>query len=212
MCVRLVLAMFLSLSAASAAFGQDAAAPVPAPMKADAKPVVPHELLTFLARDALTALNHANRTGNYAVLRSLGTEAFQADATEQKLAAAFADFRTRKIDLASVLVLEPVLSQEPAIEGGNTVHLAGVFPTKPLAVAFDLRVKRTPLGWRIAGIAVTAEPGMRPQAAAPATPSTQKPARRTAPPKPRPPAAKSVAQKQKAPAAQGVVPMPTIDY
>lgn len=207
---RLALAVVLGLSLTPFAFAQEAAAPIPAPLKSEAKPKVQRELLVFLARDALAALNHANRSGNYAVLRALGTESFQKDASEETLAATFADFRARSIDLGSVLVLDPVLAPDVSVEGGTTIHLAGVFPTKPLAVVFDLRMTRTASGWRIAELSVAARDA-NPRAAAAETPGRQAAA-------PRKLAAKPMAQKkaaspqQASSVATGAVPLATTDY
>lgn len=203
---RLILAVLFGLFCAPGALGQDAAAPIPAPIKTEAKLRVSRELLTYLARDALAALNHANRTGNYAVLRALGTDGFKAEASEEKLAAAFAGFRSQRIDLGQVLSLEPLLTGQPQLEGGDTLHMTGMFPTAPLAVRFDLRMTRTPLGWRIAGLSVAtaeAKPASPPGAAkAPAKPLKPAVSRKKAAPPP-------VPQK---PASAGITPPATVDY
>lgn len=201
---RLILAVLFGLSCAQGALGQDAVAPIPAPAKAEANLRVTRELLTYLARDALAALNHANRTGNYAVLRALGTDGFRAEASEEKLAAAFAGFRSQRIDLGPVLSLEPLLAGQPQLEGGDTLHLVGVFPTAPLAVRFDLRMTRTPPGWRIAGLSVAtaeAKPAPPPGAAKapPVKPAAPRKKAALAPPTPKTSSA-------------GPTPPATVDY
>ena len=53
-----------------------------------------------MIRSTLLALDHANKTGNYTVLRDLGAPGFQAN-TEARLAEIFAAQRKDNIDLSA---------------------------------------------------------------------------------------------------------------
>jgi hypothetical protein len=60
----------------------------------------------ILIRTTLLALDQANKTGNYTVLRDLGAPDFQANSAAQ-LAEIFAQQRRDNIDLSGVAVLDP---------------------------------------------------------------------------------------------------------
>src|SRR5260370_41148825 len=58
----------------------------------------------ILIRSTLLALDQANKTGNYTVLRDLGSPGFQTN-TAARLAEIFASQRKDNIDLSGVVVL-----------------------------------------------------------------------------------------------------------
>src|SRR5437870_3771185 len=63
---------------------------MPRPAQAQAPPRGPQlDIQTMLVKNALTAANHANITGNYTVLRDLGTSAFRQRNSAAQLAATF---------------------------------------------------------------------------------------------------------------------------
>jgi hypothetical protein len=61
----------------------------------------------ILIRSTLIALDHANRTGNYTVLRDLGAPGFQTANTAARLSEIFANLRAQNADLSGVAVIEP---------------------------------------------------------------------------------------------------------
>jgi hypothetical protein len=73
----------------------------------------------ILIRTTLLALDQANKTGNYTVLRDLGAPDFQANSAAQ-LAEIFAQQRRDNIDLSGVAVLDPQLTLLPQIEAKRT--------------------------------------------------------------------------------------------
>ena len=133
--------------------------------------------LTVIIKDAIIALNQANMTGNYSVLRDMGTPVFRENFDQTALAAAFANLRARKIDLSPAYFLSPNLTKKPELNKDNELVLVGLFPTQPLQIQFELRFMQLDGRWRIAGIAVDAVPPPGPQAAAaPAPAPTPQPA------------------------------------
>jgi hypothetical protein len=132
--------------------------------------------LTVLIKDAVIALHHANMTGNYSVLRDMGTPVFRENFDQTALAAAFANLRARRIDLSPAYFLSPNLSKKPELSKDNELMLAGFFPTQPLQIQFDLRFMQLDGRWRLAGIGVDAVPASGPQAAAAAPAPAQQPA------------------------------------
>jgi hypothetical protein len=140
----------------------------------------------ILIRSALLALDQANKTGNYTVLRDLGAPDFQANSASQ-LAEIFAQQRKDNVDLSGVAVIDPQLTLLPQIEANGMMHMAGFFPSVPTQVNFELAYAPVGGRWRLFalsvsfGQAVPAAPQPPPSApqAAPAAPA--KPNRPAAP-------------------------------
>jgi hypothetical protein len=125
------------------------------------------EQALYLVRSTLLALNDANRSGNYTVLRDLAAPGFQTKNTAADLAVIFSDLRRRNFDLFAVALIAPQLSAPPALNGQGMLQLSGVFPTRPLQIKFDLLFENVSGQWRLFGISVATPPA--PQATAPAT-------------------------------------------
>ena len=102
----------------------------------------------------MAALSLANITGNYDVLRAMGSPKFQAANTAADLAKTFQSFRANNIDVSPALLYAPVLNGPPRLEGADTLRLSGHFETEPQNVAFDLAFQAVNNGWRLAGISV----------------------------------------------------------
>ncbi|MCB4769107.1 hypothetical protein LGR54_10885 [Ancylobacter sp. Lp-2] len=133
-----------------------AAAP-PAPATS-AVTVPPAPVLLALLRGSLAAVNQANVTGNYSVLRDLGAPAFREDHSVAELADQFRPWRDNALDFAAVLLLDAKLSRPPAIDGNGLLRLAGHFPTAPLRIEFDLGYRAVGGNWRLATISLDARP------------------------------------------------------
>lgn len=107
----------------------------------------------ILVRTSLLALDQANKTGNYTVLRDLGAPGFQANSAAQ-LGEIFAGQRKDGIDLGGVAVLEPQLTLLPQIEANGMLHMAGFFPSVPMQVNFELLFAPVDRQWKHFGISV----------------------------------------------------------
>lgn len=112
----------------------------------------------MLVRTTLLALDQANKTGNYTVLRDLGAPAFRSNDPSQ-LADIFAPHRREALDLAAVAVLEPQLTLLPQIEPSGMLNMAGFFPSVPMQVNFQLLFVPENRKWKIYGISVNLSPG-----------------------------------------------------
>jgi hypothetical protein len=143
----------------------------------------------ILIRETLLALD-PNKTGNYTVLRDLGSPDFQAN-TAARLAEIFAQQRRDNVDLSGVAVIEPQLTLLPQIEANGMMHMAGFFPSVPTQVNFELAYAPVGGRWRLFALSVSfgqAAPAApqspaaaAPQAAAPAAPKPNVPDRPAAP-------------------------------
>jgi len=133
--------------AAWAVVGSAVAQQEPKPARIDRNGVI------ILIRETLIALDQANKTGNYTVLRDLGAPAFQAN-TAARLGEIFASERRDNLDLSGVAVLEPQLSLLPQIEANGLLHMTGFFPSAPEQVNFDLAYAPVNGQWKLFGISV----------------------------------------------------------
>jgi hypothetical protein len=116
--------------------------------------VVPSpEVLLMLVRNCIVALNQANFTGNYTVLRDLGSPSLQTTSAAE-LGIAFADLRKQGVDLSPALILSPALSEAPAVAQDGVLRLAGNFPTKPLQINFIMTFQPVAGTWKLHGLSV----------------------------------------------------------
>lgn len=114
--------------------------------------------LAIMIKGAVIALQQANQTGNYSVLRDMGTPVFRERFDPTALAMAFANLRSRKIDLSPALLIAPNLTKNPELNKDGELVLVGDFPTQPLVIHFELAFMQLDGVWRIAGMAVDAVP------------------------------------------------------
>lgn len=143
-----VIAAFVSSGHAQAQTqGSNGPQSAPRPAQIDRNGVL------ILIRESLLALDQANKTGNYTVLRDLGSPAFQAN-TAARLSEIFAKQRNDNIDLSGVAVIDPQLTLLPQIEASGLLHMSGFFPSVPTQVNFDLAYAAVNGQWRLFGISV----------------------------------------------------------
>jgi hypothetical protein len=155
------VALFMSAPAAAETKDKKAATPPKAPITMDesAKGQLPDAYkLNMLIRTTLIALNQANATGNYSVLRDLGTPQFQALNSDARLAEIFAALRSRKLDMSPLLFFDPKLIREPALQPGGLLRLTGFIPTDPQRILFDMGFERVDTQWRLSAIVIDVQP------------------------------------------------------
>ncbi len=129
-------------------------------LEQEAAPAVPDDMrLVLMVRNAVVALNQANITGNYSVLREMGTANFQMTNSPARLAEIFATLRAHKIDMTPVMVFNPKFTTGPALDG-QVLHVAGFFPTTPEQVQFDLAYQHMGEQWLLAGISISVTPAI----------------------------------------------------
>ena len=116
------------------------------------------DTLLLLINSSLIALNQANATGNYTVLRELAAPGFQQVNSPERLAQAFSQLRSRNLDLTPILMFQPKLYQKPAINDQGMLKITGYFPTLPERVNFDLIFQPVQRKWRLFGIAANTQP------------------------------------------------------
>ncbi|WP_436210850.1 hypothetical protein [Bradyrhizobium sp. LjRoot220] len=180
------------VSTASASYAQ-----TPAPASAPKPAQIDRNGVLILVRSSLLALDHANKTGNYTVLRDIGAPGFQSNSAA-RLGEIFAKLRNDNLDLSGVAVIDPQLNLLPQIEANGLMRMAGFFPSVPTQVNFDLAFAPVNGQWRLFGISVSIgqsgpaapEPPSPPVAQKQPAPNTakQSPANAAKPPAPAKPA------------------------
>lgn len=156
---RLGPAFLTAIALAGAAWAQPPRA-APRPAAPAAVPNVPapdQRTALKMLWSTMAAVDQANRTGNYSVLRDLGTSAFQANNNPANLAAIFAGLRAQQLDLADTLIVTPAWDVPPRMISPTVLRMRGTFPLRPQPIAFDLLFVWD-RGWRLEGVAVQAMP------------------------------------------------------
>jgi hypothetical protein len=143
--------MCAAVMAAAASLGH---AQTPAPASAPKPAQIDRNGVLMLVRSTLLALDHANKTGNYTVLRDIGAPGFQSNSAA-RLGEIFAKLRNDNLDLSGVAVIDPQLNLLPQIEANGLMHMAGFFPSVPTQVNFDLSFAPVNGQWRLFGISVS---------------------------------------------------------
>jgi hypothetical protein len=177
----LVLSALAVMTAPSVRAEQSTEPKPPAAYTAMPAPIDRNGVL-ILIRSTLLALDHANKTGNYTVLRDLGSPGFQTN-TDARLAEIFVSERKDNIDLSGVAVLDPQLTVLPQIEANGMMHMAGFFPSVPTQLNFELAYAPVDRQWRLFGLSVWLGPvapvpppaSELPPAAAPGASPTSRP-------------------------------------
>ncbi|MEQ1753071.1 MAG: hypothetical protein ABL973_02940 [Micropepsaceae bacterium] len=146
----------LILSAALVAPVANAAPPAsPAKVILPVLPKVPSApAVLALLRSTLIAVDQGNKTGNYTVLRDLGTPAFREANTPTKLGLVFSNLVEQGVDLLPVLVVEPQYREPPRLTARRMLYVAGTFNIQPRRVSFELLFDVWHGEWRLFGVSI----------------------------------------------------------
>ena len=118
-------------------------------------PVLPDSYqLSLLIYTTLAALDQANTTGNYTVLRQLAAPAFQTLNTPDALASTFAKYRQKRVVLTPVMLYQPTLSEPPSIGADGVLRLKGYFATRPLRIGFELGYQPVGGTWKLISMSI----------------------------------------------------------
>lgn len=135
--------------------GSAAPAAVQAQQPAPAAQPVPSAIeLSKMVWSTMLAIDHANRAGNYSVLRDLGSPGFQANNDAAQLASIFASLRAQGVDLSNTLLLAPSYSAAPAMIAPGVLRLQGTFGLRPTGISFDLYYQWDAGRWKLFGVSI----------------------------------------------------------
>ena len=155
------LAVMMSAAPADAQQQQPAVAP--------SALAVPSELeLAKMIWSTMAAVDHANVSGNYSVLRDLSAPGFQIANDPARLTQIFSSLRAGNVDLSNALLLAPTYRARPRMVQADILQVQGSFGLRPTAIAFELLYQYVQGRWRLFGVSIgpmriaTEQPGGAP--------------------------------------------------
>ncbi len=168
-CAPVVASVLLGLGSIAAHAGAEnapsSAQSQPGAQPSTPGPVIDSVALAMMIKSVIVAVQHANATGNYSVLRDLGSPGFRQQFDQARLTAIFANLRARGVDLSPVLMLLPNLTEQPVMTPEGRLRVVGNFPTRPLQIEYALLFVQQGQTWYLDGIAIDAVPAPDAQAA-----------------------------------------------
>ena len=112
------------------------------------------EFLLALVRSTMIAIDNGMTTGNFTVLRDLGTPRFSSQNSPTTLGVAFKNLMDKGIRFKATAITTPTLTVSPFINQNNALVLEGKFPTRPLEINFAMSFQVYQGGWRLATLNV----------------------------------------------------------
>lgn len=153
-------ALAIVLGTCQLGLAQNAQQPPPKSFRALPKPSpdkVTGPEISMLIRTTLVALQQANVTGNYTVLRDLGSGSFRTVNNPVRLGTIYGKIRETGLDLSPVVLLDPLLTKAPLIDANQVLIIEGFFPTEPLNILFKMGFRFEFGEWRLLSLSVGAQ-------------------------------------------------------
>jgi hypothetical protein len=126
--------------------------------KSPPTPTLPDEYkVNLLIRSMVIAVNQANKTGNYTVLRDLGSPRFRKSNSPEQLATIFEAQRKSNFDFSPILFFTPKLIRPVALTDDGMLRVTGFFDTRPQRVAFDFLFEDVMGEWQPYGINIATQ-------------------------------------------------------
>ena len=111
----------------------DFAAPPPSKLQGDSS-----RLAFFLTRTLFSAIIQGQLTGNYTVLRDLGTPTFQSTNTAADLSAVFVELENDESDLSETVFLDPEITDVDFFKDRRQIRIRGDYRVRGEKVEFEL--------------------------------------------------------------------------
>jgi len=108
--------------------------------------------LSRMIWSTVAAVDHANRSGNYSVLRDISAQAFQINYNPAKLTEIFTGLRNSNIDLSTALLVPPTYYEAPQMVREDLFRVKGLFQLRPISITFDMFFQWEQGRWKLAGI------------------------------------------------------------
>lgn len=119
---------------------------------ASVRPVPGALELSKLLWSTILAVDHANQSGNYSVLRDMSAQGFQINNNAANLANVFSGIRNAKIDLSNALLVPPTYSEAPRLIQPDVFEVKGQFNLRPTSIYFDMYFQWEQGRWKLFGI------------------------------------------------------------
>ncbi len=101
------------------------------------------------------AVDQANRSGNYSVLRDISSQGFQIANNSARLGEIFAGLRNAQIDLSNAFLVPPTYIEAPQLVREDMFRVTGIFQLRPVSLAFDFTYQWEQGQWKIYGINIS---------------------------------------------------------
>lgn len=138
---------------------QPAAQPEPSvEPPASVQPVPGGSEMSKMVWSTILAVDHANKSGNYSVLRDMSAQGFQINNNAAKLATIFAGIRESRIDLSNALLVPPTYAEAPRLLQANLFQVKGLFNLRPTAIYFDMYFQWEQGSWKLFGVDLQSQP------------------------------------------------------
>ncbi|OZA94640.1 hypothetical protein U4960_07695 [Altererythrobacter sp. H2] len=111
--------------------------------------------LSKLIWSTFAAVDHANRSGNYSVLRDISSQGFQIANTASRLSEIFAGLRNSQIDLSNAFLVPPTYLEAPRLVREDLFQVKGLFQLRPISLAFDFTYQWEQGRWKLYAINIT---------------------------------------------------------
>ena len=108
--------------------------------------------LSKLLWSTIAAVDHANQSGNYSVLRDISAQTFQVNFNPARLTEIFAGLRNLNIDLSNALLVPPTYYEAPQMVTADAFRVRGVFQLRPISIGFDVYYQWEQGRWKLLGI------------------------------------------------------------
>ena len=108
--------------------------------------------LSKMIWSTIAAVDHANRSGNYSVLRDISSQGFQIANTAARLSEIFAGLRNSQIDLSNALLVPPTYMEAPRLLREDIFQVRGIFQLRPISLGFDFTYQWEQGQWKLYGI------------------------------------------------------------
>ncbi len=108
--------------------------------------------LSKLLWSTIAAVDHANLSGNYSVLRDISAQSFQINFNPARLTEIFAGLRGLNIDLSNALLVPPTYYEAPQMISNDVFRVRGLFQLRPISIGFDVYYQWEQGRWKLFGI------------------------------------------------------------
>ena len=117
-------------------------------------PAIDANSAAALMKSTIIAVQQANQTGNYSVLRDLGTPAFRESFDQARLTAIFASLRASRTDLSNLVLSFPSSRGGTPEFAANKLRLSGEFLARSQQIRYDLTFVWIGEQWRVEALAI----------------------------------------------------------
>lgn len=108
--------------------------------------------LSKLLWSTIAAVDHANQSGNYSVLRDISAQGFQIQFNPARLTELFAGLRRLDVDLSNAFLVPPTYYEAPQMVAKDTFRARGLFQLRPVAIQFEAYYQWEQGRWKLFGI------------------------------------------------------------